>query len=407
VRCPACNRSFGVPKPKESTGAAGGVDLASLAQLEAGTEQMEAKELAQVERELASKKAPQTGSDKTLRTCPNCNKQTKVKDQYIEVLCSHCFTPIPPPAVRADNAGRQTSRAGAGVGGFYAELVPSFLYPLPALASLLTAAGIAVLAGLLPVLMISSMKYLMQQSAVGTAEELTQKTNLTVVQLILLGIFALEILFFSAVALHMFLDVIRSTSVGVHRAPNLVWSPTQWGGSIGAFLILTIYYSLALCLLVFLTTGKSMHYFATGGNLGDLLEMGGKWLLVGIVVITFGIPMNLVGMSIGSVFQAVSPARVLKSIAGTIAHYLFMVVLLSTFAIMFGSAFWALIHDWFVPQVEKMSSGSIEGNIVPVALGLLAWAGVMLLYFYGAYVLARLHGVFAKTFRKKLEFGTQ
>jgi hypothetical protein len=221
-----------------------------------------------------------------------------------------------------------------------------------------------------------------------------------------MGIFAFEVLFFSAVALHMFLDVIRATSVGTGRPPNLVWSPTQWGRSIGAFLILTIYYSAMVSLLVFLTTGKSIVFFAGSGRLTDLVNMGGSSLLVGMVVISFGIPMNIVGMSLGSVFQAVHPVRVLKSIAATIAHYIFLVVLLSTYAILFGGAFWAIVHDLFIPQIEKMSTGSIEGNILSVALGLLAWAGVMLMYFYGAYVLARLHGIFAKTFRRKLLFGT-
>ena len=107
-----------------------------------------------------------------------------------------------------------------------------------------------------------------------------------------------------------------------------------------------------------------------------------------------------------NVVQAVSPLRVLKSIGNTHAHYLFLVMLVSMYGIFFGSAFWTIVHDWFVPQIEKMVAGSKEGNMMQVAVGLLAWGVIMSLYFYGAYVMGRLHGIFAESFRKSLKFGT-
>jgi hypothetical protein len=115
--------------------------------------------------------------------------------------------------------------------------------------------------------------------------------------------------------------------------------------------------------------------------------------------------MNLLGLGLGSVVQAVNPVRVLKSIGRTHAHYVFLVVLLAVYGILFASAFTALIFEWFIPQVGDMVSGAAEGDVLRVAVSLIAWGVVMAFYFFGTYVLARMHGVFALSFRKKLEFG--
>ena len=125
-----------------------------------------------------------------------------------------------------------------------------------------------------------------------------------------------------------------------------------------------------------------------------------------MVIVSLGVPMNLLGMALGNVMQAIHPVYVVKSIGRTHVHYLFLLLLASMFGIFFVSAFWSIVHDWFVPQVEKMARGSKEGNLTPVALGLLAWGVVMSFYFYGTYVMGRLFGIFARSFRRDLVFGT-
>jgi hypothetical protein len=116
--------------------------------------------------------------------------------------------------------------------------------------------------------------------------------------------------------------------------------------------------------------------------------------------------MNFLGLALGTVIQAVNPVRVAKSVARTNAHYVFLFLLVCVYGIAFGASFWSIVHDWFVPQIELMARGAKEGSIAQVATGLLAWGVVMSLYFYGAFVLGRLHGLFARSFRRQLDFGT-
>jgi hypothetical protein len=111
------------------------------------------------------------------------------------------------------------------------------------------------------------------------------------------------------------------------------------------------------------------------------------------------------GIGLGSISQGLNPSKVFRSIGLTHAHYVFLVMILCVYGALFGSAFSAVVFDWLRPKVDAMIAGSLEGNITQVALSLLAWGLTMGLFFYGTFVLARLHGLFARSFRKSLLFG--
>lgn len=409
IRCPACNRAFTVPKLQtalRSGGAGDDLDLERLAALEKQAGEMEGEELkaAQEAAIAAAQKAASRG-DPNVRICPSCQKPTQAKDPYTEVLCSNCWNPIP-ALVKAGGPSPRRQSGPSSVALFYSGIGSAMAYPIPAIASLLNAAGIAVGAGLVPVAIFTSLTYLMQQSAAGT-EAAEQTGDLNTASLMLMGIFALEVFFFSAVAIHTFLDVVRATTVGQEAPPNLSWSPAQWGKSVVAYLVLNVYFAVMLSLVVFLTMGKTPVEFVMETNATDLLEKGGAGFFVGLLIISLGVPMNLVGIALGSVSQGINPVNVAKGIARTHVHYLFLVVILVVYGILFGGAFWAIVHDWFIPKISQMSAGSKEGNLLQVGLALVAWGAVMAFYFYGMYVLARLHGLFARAFRKNLEFGAQ
>jgi hypothetical protein len=127
---------------------------------------------------------------------------------------------------------------------------------------------------------------------------------------------------------------------------------------------------------------------------------------IGMVLISFIVPMNLIGLALGTIGQALNPVNVLKSIGKTHVHYLFLVTMLCVYGSLCGVAFVAILK-WFIPEVDKMAAGSGAGNLGPVALGLLAWGVVMGFAFYSVYALGRLHGLFARSYRKKLLFGTE
>jgi hypothetical protein len=277
-------------------------------------------------------------------------------------------------------------------------------YPIPALGSIMTAAGVALAAGLIPLAVVSSLTYVMEQSNYGYDQT---KTDLSKLSLMVLGTFAFEVFFFSAVALHTFLDVIRATSIGQDKPPSLTWSPNQWGKSFAGYVALVVYYIAMICLILTILVPGGVPVLWKTLRASDILRAGGPGLIIGMVVISLGVPMNLLGMAMGNVIQAVNPSRVTKSIGRTHVHYVFLLLLAGMFGICFGAAFWSIVHDWFVPQIEKMVRGSKEGNLTLVAFGLLAWAAVMCFYFYGAYVMGRLFGSFARSFRRDLDFGTR
>jgi hypothetical protein len=329
-----------------------------------------------------------------------------VDDPYAEMLCSHCWNPIPAmvqgAAIAAHRLPGRKSEGGATA--FYGDLANCVAYPVQALASLLTASGIAVAAGLVPVAAMTALSNLMQQGAVGT-EKGVQKADLTGVQWILIGIFATEVFFFTAVAIHAFLDVIRTTTTGTDAPPNLSWSPSQWGKSFLGYVTLVIYAVVMTYLVLLLTSPMDPWEMIRTGRVVEMFKSGGTGLLVGMFIVSLGIPMNLLGLALGNIGQALNPVNVVKSVGRTHVHYAFLVVLLSVYGALFGAAFMAIVFDWLIPQIGKMHAGSAEGDLMQVALALLSWGAVMMFYFYGIYVIARLHGLFARSFRKELAFG--
>ncbi len=406
IRCPACNRGLKVPKPQTAVAGDTGLDLEGLAALETQTTQMSDEE--RVGAEEAVQAAAESG-ESLFRVCPHCNARVQTDDPGAEVLCSHCWKAIP-AAVGGELAGKQRTQrktvSATGAGGFYSELASSVAYPVPALSSLLTAAGIAFLAALLPVVVMTAGAQLMEQGDVGT-EKGVQQADFSGVQVMLITIFSAEIFFFAAVAAHAFFDVARTTGIGDDQAPKLSFSPNQWGKSFASYLVLAVYFALATYVVAMLTISDGFQDYLFKGDVKGLIAQGGTSFGVGMVIVTFFIPMNLLGISLGNIGEALNPANILKSFGKTHVHYVFLVLILAVYGGLFGFAFVSILFDWFIPKIEGMRTGSSEGKLLDVAMPLLAWGIVMAFFFYGTYVLARLHGLFVRSFRKGLYFGTQ
>jgi hypothetical protein len=409
IRCPSCNRAFAVPKLQvavSSPDTEPGPDLATLAKLESSSEILSKRDLNKVR---ATRPPTDASESESVRVCPNCKKEVLGKDPYAEVLCSHCWQPIPAMVKGGRStatfaAARARRAATEGPTTFYAELTSCLTYPLPALGSILTAAVVAIAAGLIPAAVITGGIKLMEQYAVGSVQGVSQG-DLSRVTLLLVAVFCAEVFFFFAVAVHLFLDVVRTTSIKNDRPPNLSWAPSQWGKSFAAYLLFVVYLALMIYVLATLTVQGDLLKMLLSGHFKDAIASGGTGLIAGLVVILFGIPMSLIGIALTSALQGLNPVNVAQSIARTHVHYVFLVVLLSVYGIMFGAAFATILFDWFLPRFDKMVKGSAEGDLAQVALSLVAWGVVMGSFYYGTYALARLHGQFARAFRKSLAFG--
>jgi len=416
IRCPACHRAMTVPTAVAATGGSLGqtdLDLEGLAQLEVQTTEMSSSERGEAESLLqaeAEAKAAEEAADGSFRTCPHCQTKTPMGDPSVELLCSNCWKAIPALTEGGGLAGAKAARwrppSVTGAGGFYGELALSVIYPIPALSSLLGAAGVAFLAALVPVAVMTILAKIMQQGDVGTVGGV-QKADLSGVQVFLVATFAAEVFFFSAVAIHSFFDVVRTTSIRNDRPPDLSFSPNHWGRSFFSYLVLCVYYVVMTYLVAELTIEEDVWAYLSKGDLNGLLQAGGTAFIVGMVIISFFIPMNLLGISLGNIGQALNPANVVKSVARTHVHYVFLVLILLVYGGIFSYAFAAILLEWFIPQIDRMVTGSVQGNLVNVAMPMLAWGVVMAFFFYGTYVLAQLHGLFARSFRKDLLFGTQ
>jgi DNA-directed RNA polymerase subunit RPC12/RpoP len=247
IRCPACNRAFTVPKAKVAVSGPGmdaNLDLEGLAALESRSTQLGEEEMAAHQADAQAKAVAGNGRP-GVRTCPNCGKETKVKDPYSEILCSHCWQPIPGliQGDAYDTGGVKLvgykGNLDKGSVGFYTGLTTSMAYPTQALASLLVAILIAIGIILFPVALMTGVAKATMQSGVGSLEGV-QEADLSGVQIFLRGVFLVEVLFFSAVGVHAFLDVIRTTAIGQEKPPTLVWNPGSWGSSVVGYVALVI-----------------------------------------------------------------------------------------------------------------------------------------------------------------------
>lgn len=418
VRCPGCNRAVRVPQKAAepavaaTRGVRSTVDLDSLAQLESRSAQLGQEELAAVQSELAAKRAATAAP--TSRVCPKCKKETPVKDPRVEVLCSHCWEPI--PGIASDDAydtggARLVGHHGGGAEGttrFYDGLASALAYPGPAIGSILLVVVIAMGSIFLPVGLMTAMAAATAQSEVGKEGITSVEADLSSVQLVLKLIFGAQIFAFACIGLNAFFDAVRTTAVGEESPPSLSWNPNSWGRSVIAVVALAIYYgAMTYFLLFFLAGPDTASSMLSGAWITDEDFSFGfitPGFIVGMVVISFLTPMNLIGMSLGSIAQGLHPGRVLKSVGKTHVHYLFLVILLCVYGAL-GSGAFAVILEWFIPRVQAAAAGAGKGAMGKLGVGLVGWGAVMGFVFYLNLVLGRIHGLFARTYRKELAFG--
>ncbi|MCK6483592.1 MAG: hypothetical protein HUU22_05685 [Phycisphaerae bacterium] len=407
IRCSACNKAFVVPKPREADLHLPGekaVDLESLAKLEARTSELDEEELAAAQSVVATE--PAEGGE-TTRTCPHCNKIVPVKDPYVELLCSHCWKIIPALKKGAGLITGGRSLAGArnlrseGTLTFYEGIGTALVYPVGAIGSLLTAALVAIGTILLPVALATALQRTTEQSQVGTETGVVQE-ELTGVEMAMMAFFWFQVLFFSGVGVHALVDVTRTSAIGQEKPPPLVWNPAAWGESLIGYFALLLYYAVFLLLATLMIHKGEMAFPTSVKDFREFLNP----TIIGIAgVMTFFVPMSLIGMSCGKLSQSLNPVRVVRSIAGTHLNYVFLflldIVLMSLFVAVF-----AVIAAWFGGEIRKMQRAAAEGAIVNVAAGLVSWGIVMGVGFYSVYVLGRLHGLFARTYQKNLEFSS-
>lgn len=408
IRCLGCNKNIMVPKPKDAALAVGDatVDLAELASLESATSELSAEELAEAAADTAEQDEAEALAARGVRECPHCRSTVKATDPYTEVVCSNCWKTIPPLVVGETRTGDDLyqrslrRRHFAEQQSFYGGLGSVFAYPFGAAGSLGVAIIVAFAAIFVPVSVATALTRTVEQGDFGTDQ--FHEAKLTTLQVGMIVLFFIEVVFLAVVALQAVIEVARTTSTGAERVPELVWSPPDWGQTIvGVFSILLVNGGI-IALVAWKVADVPLN------SMSDLLRYDFATLLAPALVFTvifFALlfPMNLIGLALGDVAAALNPVRVIKSIASTHLHYLFLFLLFATFSIMFGGLALAVI-SLFAPALRKLQTAVEAGNVFEVGVGLLLWGVVVGIGFYVAYVFGRILGLFARAFRSQMAF---
>lgn len=399
IRCNGCNKVMRVPKIEAVDEDA--MDVDALAEGDATPEPDRPDERDWPE--FGALAADQVETAETVtRVCPYCGKSIKVDDPNLEVLCSNCWQTVPPasqspdapPATRELMPG-MPGATGRSAMGFYTGVFRAVIFPLGAAGSLLLAVGVAIAAILLPVGSLLAVALVMKQEPVYGA---TYSTDWA--RPILFTLFTAELLYFVGVAYYAFVDTVRSTLVGSEHPPDLTWNLTTVSQAFLGYMAMVLYYAVVLVVLIMLGNRGELIIPASRAELASVFSAANVILLAVLTLIT---PMSLIGMASGKFMEGINPIKALVSISRTAGHYTFLFILDCLYIGLYGAAVVALI-GWTGQTILALLRTGAEYSFASLTLGLVLWSVLIGVGIYFAYVMGRVHGLFARAFRPKLSY---
>jgi len=408
AKCPSCKKMIRLPSPDEQDSGQPVLDLASLHQLEQGGEPVlvdrkkkpltlkEAQRLAAAEDGDSIAVVP---GDPSVRVCPRCHEKVKSVDPYAEMLCPHCGAGIPPPVLPSTEKVKYRTDydAAAKQVRFYDGFMSAVTFPLPNFTAVLLGmlAALATIAG--PILALLGVIKAGDLNPVAAKEG---TVDYGWVGLFITAMFALQAVYFGALAYGVLIDTIRNTLSGNDAPPNLTWNITKLGTALGGYAGVLAAYLLAASLLVMMTSGA---FPASLEELNALLE---PQTIVLLIVLGFPLPMNLMGLASSNAVNGLHPARVGKSLWNTLGHYFFLYLI---FLLYVGFYLAAMVGVLRVagPGILRAAREGIGAGVAGMMGGLGAWSGVIGLGIYFGYVVGRILGLFARSYRDRLDFAEE
>jgi len=340
----------------------------------------------------AAETRPSKVIDPRIRTCPQCRREARSEDIYIDLICNHCGMVIPGHEL-ADKSTKYTDglsgRMTAGV-SFYAGFTGALAYPSRAIAAILLAAGIAIAAIAVPMLGILAFT---SAASLNPASGEDAATSSAWVGMFLTTMFMLEGVYFGAVAYYAAIDAIRATTAGNEQPPNLTWNVVNLGAALAGYAAMIALYAV---IVVALAGG-----LPTQQERLDQLMQPLNLVILGIL--TFGVPMNMIGLASSHAMDGLNPVRVARSIGRLFGHYLFLfLIVLIYLGLNFGVMF--AIMSWAGPAIQTAAREGMKAGLLNVLGGVAAWGIVVGAGFYFAYCIGRVLGLFCRTYRQQIDF---
>lgn len=401
VKCPGCKKPISLPAAAPDGSHTQGLDFDSLEALEDAGEALvferpkgkpltlkEAQALADASTTTEERKA---ASDPRIRICPRCSQKVRSDDLYSEIICRHCGGGIPGMELKKDRAKYSSGmdRIVTKV-SFYTGFTSAFAYPIPAFAAILLGIGVALAAIAVPLLGVLAFT---EVSGLNPVNERNPSESSGWVGVFLTVMFVVEAIYFGSVGYYILIDTIRTTSAGSEQPPNLTWNIINLGAALGGYAALIAFYALIVILLV-------------GGvpsSAEDLESLGQPWKLVLIALLTFGVPMNIIGLSSSHALDGLNPVRVFRSIGRLAGHYIFLFLIVLLYLGMYVGLMWAVM-SWAGPMILSAARHGIGAGFFKMLAGVGAWAMVMGIGFYFAYSIGRVLGLFTRTYREEIDF---
>jgi len=412
VRCQGCDRIFRLAAP-ETTGESLTLpdtldDLANLEQAHPDKHQFELVDFegspSTSTTAVPPAEEPAAVAARGMRVCPHCGKPVRASDEYSEVICSHCQEPVPGVTATSDAyatkdrryAGRLSQRIGPP-GGFYDGFLGAFVYPISALASIITGMGVAAIVIILPVGMLLAF-------ALGTGlNPLAGDTDVSWLEPLLFAMFLAETVYFGGVGYFLLVDTLRNTALGVEKPPGLTWNLTSVGTALVGYTGLVLYY-LAIGLVLILVKNAGELRLPTRSE--DVQGYFTPGFLFVFAVVTFTIPMNVIGLASGRLIEAFDPRRIARSIARTAVHYFFLFLIVCLYLGVYGGVMGGAVGLASTAVIDAIGAYAEGGSqeFGDVLLGLASFVLLIGVGIYFAYVMGRLLGLFAKSYRDRLAF---
>ncbi|HPD31966.1 MAG TPA: hypothetical protein PLL20_18400 [Phycisphaerae bacterium] len=399
VKCPQCKNpvtlSKGEDEPDFDLGSLGAIEAAGQALVvERRGKPMTLKEAQAAAAAAARAKARPDPADPTVRACPQCGRKTRAPDPYSEVLCRHCGAGIPPVEKNdGEFVGYKVAFEGVVARvSFYGGFTGAALYPIPAIAYILTAMAIALAIIMVPLF---GLVGILQVSALNTAVK-QEEGSLAWVGMFLTIMFALEGAYFGSVAYYCLIDTIRSTVGGNEHPPPLTWNITKLGAALGGYVALIGFYLVVILVLV-------TAYGGVPTSLADFSVLGKPLSLAVLAIMTFSIPMNIIGLASTEPLDGLNPAKVGLSILRVIGHYIFMFLIVILYVGFYVGILYAIM-SWAGPAMKQAAAQGIEVGYKNLLGGIAGWAVLIGMGFYFAYMIGRILGLFARTYRERMAF---